>query len=204
MVKLFDQKLLNYAKYEHSNPLPLMICPQCTGDSVKVIDSRDALAEPAVRRRRECESCGFRFTTYERLEAPLLKITKKDGRREPFDRSKLSRGIGRACEKRPIAAAELEALITRIEAELHGLGESEIPTEVLGEHVMQSLKGFDDIAYIRFASVYREFADLGELQAEVAKTLKTLNRPSRAAPQGEPTPRATLAKEPTTQTKLTV
>lgn len=181
-----------------------MICPQCSADSVKVIDSRDALAEPAVRRRRECEACSSRFTTYERLEIPALRIIKKDGRREPFDRAKLSRGISRACEKRPIAATETEALITRIETELHALGESEIPTEVLGEHVMQSLKGFDEIAYIRFASVYREFADLGELQAEVTKTLGTLHKRSRAAPGREPAPRATLSKEPATQTKLTV
>lgn len=149
-----------------------MICPKCSADRVRVIDSRDVEAEPAIRRRRECEGCGFRFTTYERVEAPHVWIVKKDGRREQFDRAKLARGIWRACEKRPISEAQIETLLSDIEQDLRVEGISEIPVDTVGELVMKHLKGFDEIAYIRFASVYRQFADLGELQKEVSKALK--------------------------------
>src|SRR4051812_24331654 len=135
-----------------------MICPQCQSNELRVIDSRDVPAATAVRRRRECESCGYRFTTYERVEAPALWIVKKDGRREQFDRAKLARGIWRACEKRPISETAIEALITEIEGELRARGESEVPAGAMGELVVNHLKSFDEIAYIRFASVYRQFA----------------------------------------------
>jgi transcriptional repressor NrdR len=149
-----------------------MICPQCHARAVRVIDSREAPAETATRRRRECESCQHRFTTYERLEAPAVRIVKKDGRREAFDRAKLARGIWRACEKRPISEAQIETLIGQIELAIRSRGETELPVEIVGEAAMDALKAFDEIAYIRFASVYRQFADLGEFQKEVVKTLR--------------------------------
>lgn len=155
-----------------------MICPQCQSNALRVIDSRDVEAEPAIRRRRECEACTFRFTTYERVEARQLWVIKKDGAREEFDRDKLARGIWRACEKRPVSEAGIERVVSTIEHALRECGETEIPTERIGETVMTQLKGFDQIAYIRFASVYREFADLGELQKEVAKTLR-LTKPKK-------------------------
>lgn len=153
-------------------PFTTMICPQCKADSVRVIDSRDAPAEPAIRRRRECESCGFRFTTYERIAQPHVWIVKKDGRREQFDRDKLSRGIWRACEKRPISESQIESLLGAIEQDIRAQGEPEVAVETVGEIVMNHLRDFDEIAYIRFASVYRQFTDLGELQAEVSKAIK--------------------------------
>lgn len=148
-----------------------MECPQCQADSLRVIDSRDVEAEPAIRRRRECERCGFRFTTYERVETPALTVVKKDGRREPFSREKLSRGIRRACEKRPVPEQEVERIATRSEQEIRGLGDTEVASDRVGATVMQQLKDLDQIAYIRFASVYREFADLSELDAEIKKVL---------------------------------
>ena len=148
-----------------------MECPQCQADSLRVIDSRDVDAEPAIRRRRECERCGFRFTTYERVETPALTIMKKDGRREPFSREKLSRGIRRACEKRPVSEPDVERMIAQAEQEIRGFGDTEVASERVGAVVMQGLKDLDQIAYIRFASVYREFADLSELDAEIKKVL---------------------------------
>ena len=156
-----------------------MICPQCQSPDLKVIDSRDVEAEPAIRRRRECEACNFRFTTYERVEARQLWVIKKDARREQYDRNKLARGIWRACEKRPVSEAEIEQAIGAIEADLRALGESEVEVAKIGEVVMNHLKLLDDIAYIRFASVYRQFADLGELQREVQKTLRTAAKPKQ-------------------------
>lgn len=148
-----------------------MQCPNCQADSLRVIDSRDVEAEPAIRRRRECEKCGFRFTTYERVEAPHLLVAKKDGRREPFFREKLSRGMWRACEKRPISEAAIEATVSAVEQDLRACGETEINVSAVGEAVMNHLKRLDQVAYIRFASVYREFTDLDEFQEEVKKTL---------------------------------
>ncbi|MEX2043410.1 MAG: transcriptional regulator NrdR [Patescibacteria group bacterium] len=148
-----------------------MECPQCQADSLRVIDSRDVDAEPAIRRRRECERCGFRFTTYERIEAPALTVVKKDGSREPFSREKLSRGIRRACEKRPIPESDIDRVIAQTEQEIRSCGDGEIGSERVGAMVMQQLKELDQIAYIRFASVYREFADLSELDAEIKKVL---------------------------------
>lgn len=143
-----------------------MICPQCNSDSLKVIDSRDT-AEPSIRRRRECESCSFRFTTYERVEAPHLWIVKKDGRREQFDRAKLSRGIWRATEKRALSESRIESVISQIETDIRGRGDSEVTSTDVGEATMSRLKELDQIAYIRFAAVYRAFTDLEEFQKEV-------------------------------------
>lgn len=155
-----------------------MQCPNCETDALRVIDSRDVEAEPAIRRRRECERCGFRFTTYERVETPHLWVVKKDGRREQFSREKLSRGVWRACEKRPISEGKIETLVSRVEQSLRATGETELNVDAIGEAVMNGLKDLDQIAYIRFASVYREFADLSEFQAEVTKAL----RPDDAKP----------------------
>lgn len=165
-----------------------MHCPNCQADSLRVIDSRDVEAEPAIRRRRECEKCGFRFTTYERIEAPHLLVIKKDGRREPFSREKLSRGVWRSCEKRPISEAAIEAVVSAIEQDLRACGDTEVDVAAIGEAAMSRLKGLDQVAYIRFASVYREFTDLDEFQAEVKKALKTNTSPKRSrgrAPKAE-------------------
>ncbi len=162
-----------------------MECPNCQADALRVIDSRDVEAEPAIRRRRECEACGFRFTTYERVETPHLWVVKKDNRREQFSRDKLGQGIWRACEKRPISEGKIETVIGRVEQGLRAAGETEINVTAIGEAVMKELKGLDQIAYIRFASVYREFADLSEFQAEVTKALtpRTVKRtPARKRP----------------------
>lgn len=165
-----------------------MQCPNCQTDALRVIDSRDVEAEPAIRRRRECERCGFRFTTYERIEAPHLWVVKKDGRREQFSREKLSRGIWRACEKRPISEGKIETVVSRVEQSLRAAGETELGVAAIGEAVMTELQELDQIAYIRFASVYRAFTDLSEFQAEVVKTLNPPppKRPSRPARSRKP------------------
>lgn len=151
-----------------------MTCPHCLSSDIRVIDSRDVENEPSIRRRRECAACAHRFTTYERIEVRQLWVIKKDQRREQFDREKLARGIWRACEKRPVAEADIEKVILATESHLRERGETEIPVEIVGEVVMEQMKHLDDIAYIRFASVYRQFADLGELQKEVRKTLRDI------------------------------
>jgi len=142
-----------------------MRCPNCSFEDSKVTDSRSV--DESIRRRRQCLSCGFKFTTYERIETGHLVIIKKDKRREPFSRDKLATGIRKACEKRPLPTGTIEKLVDEIEAELHRLGKAEIPSSVVGEIVMEKLKKLDHIAYIRFASVYREFADITSLKQEV-------------------------------------
>ena len=131
----------------------------------KVIDSREL--EDAVRRRRECLSCGQRFTTYERAERAALMVEKKDNRREEFNREKLARGIRMACFKRPIPAEAIESMVSDIEAELLGTGQSEVPSQVIGERVMAALREVDEVAYVRFASVYREFRDVDTIVDEI-------------------------------------
>lgn len=142
-----------------------MRCPHCGHSESKVTDSRSV--DQGIRRRRECLQCGERFTTYERIDTSVLTVIKKDRRREPFDREKLLRGIRKACEKRPLPAGTIEKLVDDIEFELHRLGRSEVPSSRIGEMVMERLLRLDHIAYIRFASVYREFADIGSLKREV-------------------------------------
>ena len=142
-----------------------MKCPQCGHEDSKVIDSRDV--NETVRRRRECLSCGFRFTTHERIQTSNLVIIKKDKRREEFNREKLTSGIRKACEKRPLPTGAVEKLVDEVENELHRLGKAEIPSSAVGEIVMEKLKKLDHIAYIRFASVYRDFADITSLKQEV-------------------------------------
>ena len=142
-----------------------MKCPHCGYEDSKVIDSRDV--NETVRRRRECLGCGFRFTTHERIQTSNLVIIKKDKRREEFSREKLTTGIRKACEKRPLPTGAIEKLVDDVENELHRLSKAEIPSSVVGEIVMENLKKLDHIAYIRFASVYRDFADITSLKREV-------------------------------------
>ena len=142
-----------------------MKCPYCGYIDSKVTDSRNVYE--TVRRRRQCLGCGLRFTTYERIQTSNLIIIKKDKRREEFSREKLATGIRKACEKRPLPTGAIEKLVDDIENELHQLGKAEIPSSTVGEIVMEKLKELDHIAYIRFASVYREFADITSLKREV-------------------------------------
>jgi transcriptional repressor NrdR len=140
-------------------------CPNCGGTESGVIDSR-SLGE-AIRRRRKCLACGARFTTYERIHVHDLFVIKKDGRREAFSRDKLSQGVRRACEKRPLPTGAIDKLVDGIEAELYTTGRGEVSSARIGDLVMEGLRRLDHIAYIRFASVYRTFADIGDLKQEV-------------------------------------
>ena len=142
-----------------------MDCPYCGYDDSRVIDSRDA--DEGIRRRRQCLRCESRFTTYERIQPVNLFVIKKDNRRELFDRQKVLNGIRKACEKRPLPADTPDIMADDIEAELYQLGKAEVPSRIVGDMVMKRLKGMDHIAYIRFASVYREFADITTLKEEV-------------------------------------
>jgi transcriptional repressor NrdR len=142
-----------------------MKCPFCGYIDSKVIDSRDV--NDTIRRRRECLGCGLRFTTHERIQTSNLVIIKKDKRREEFNREKLTTGIRKACEKRPLPTGAIEKLVDDVENELHSLGKAEIASSVVGEIVMEKLKQLDHIAYIRFASVYRDFTDITSLKHEV-------------------------------------
>lgn len=142
-----------------------MKCPYCIHGRSRVIDTRDI--GDAIRRRRECQECGQRFTTYERVASMNLIVVKRDGRREDFDHDKLLAGLRTACHKRPIPTETLEQTVTEIEAKLYRLGKAEIPSEVIGELVMERLRELDDVAYVRFASVYRHFHDVDTLAAEI-------------------------------------
>jgi len=157
-----------------------MKCPFCAHLESKVIDSRMSTAGDVTRRRRECEGCARRFTTYERVEEVLPLVVKKDGRREAFDRQKLLAGLRKACDKRAVALDRLEAVVDRIERELIDSGEKEVSATSIGERVMIQLRSVDDIAYVRFASVYRSFRDLDELRAELERLAE--QRPERSAP----------------------
>lgn len=148
-----------------------MKCPFCGEPDTKVLDSRATDEGTSIRRRRECPRCGQRFTTYERMEKSPLVVVKKDGRREAFDREKLLRGILKACEKRPIPLSRLEEMVNQIERELAGRLDSEIPSSQIGEMVMERLKEIDEVAYVRFASVYRQFGDLNRFMQELKKLL---------------------------------
>lgn len=144
-----------------------MRCPYCAHVESRVIDSRDSKEGDAIRRRRECMGCGKRFTTYEYVEEVLPVIVKKDGRRETFDRSKLLSGIKKACQKRPISIAAIEALIDRVEQACREVQAPEIPSSLVGEKVMEELHDLDDVAYVRFASVYRQFRDTDEFLEQI-------------------------------------
>ncbi|MHB8508248.1 MAG: transcriptional regulator NrdR [Candidatus Dormibacteria bacterium] len=144
-----------------------MKCPYCGFHDLKVVDSRDSDTGESIRRRRECIGCHKRFTTYERVENIPFYVIKKDGRREDFDRQKLFSGLMTACEKRDISPTTIDATIDEIESELRSTGKVEIPTRDIGELVMEKLRRLDDVAYVRFASVYRSFRDLSEVKKEI-------------------------------------
>jgi len=160
-----------------------MKCPFCAHLDSKVVDSRDSETGEAIRRRRECLSCKRRFTTYERVESVPLYVVKKDGRREEFDRHKLLGGLLTATKKREVAPARLEALVEEIENALRGRGSSEIPSRELGELVMERLRDIDDIAYVRFASVYRSFKDASEMRTVIEQVLSQPPGTRRQAPE---------------------
>ena len=147
-----------------------MKCPYCGYQESKVVDSRPA-DEGSIRRRRECLRCERRFTTYETVESLPMVVIKKDGSRQTFDRSKVLRGIQRSCEKRPVPVADMERMATEIEQELQNNLEREISTELVGEMVMDKLKKADEVAYVRFASVYRQFKDINTFMSEMNKLL---------------------------------
>ena len=149
-----------------------MKCPFCFHSDTKVVDKRETEDLDVTRRRRECLKCKKRFTTYERVEDLGLVIVKKDGRRENFDREKIKRGILKACEKRPISYEQVDELINKVEAELRKLKSKEVPSNVIGEKVASKLKKLDKIAYIRFASVYRSFADVTDFEKELKDLVK--------------------------------
>jgi transcriptional repressor NrdR len=144
-----------------------MRCPFCRTPDSRVVDSRLGKEGDAIRRRRHCEHCGRRFTTYERADATMPLVVKKDGRREPFDRHKIVNGLLRACEKRPVPADTIEAVADRIERQVQERGEREIASSVVGEAVMRELHALDAVAYVRFASVYRSFGDVHEFMREL-------------------------------------
>lgn len=148
-----------------------MKCPYCGRDDTKVIDSRPADENNSIRRRRVCDACGKRFTTYEKVETIPLIVIKKDNNREQYDRSKIEGGVLRACHKRPVSAAEVSKLVDSVEAELFSMEEREIGSHVIGELVMDRLKDLDAVAYVRFASVYREFKDVNTFMNELKKML---------------------------------
>ena len=149
-----------------------MKCPHCGTEEDKVVDSRTTQDGRAVRRRRECLSCNERFTTYEYIENVSLSVIKSDGRREPFDRHKLLTGVRLACNKRPVSTKRMESIVDEIEAEIHQLSKNEVDSEHIGRLVMAKLKDVDEIAYVRFASVYRRFQDKEEFLAEIRKLLE--------------------------------
>ncbi len=149
-----------------------MKCPFCRDLENKVIDSRLSKEGDVIRRRRECLHCTRRFTTYERAEEALPLVVKKDGRRETFDRVKIVAGLKRACEKRPVGIEAIESVVDRIERGLQERGEKEVPSSAIGESLMRELHGLDKVAYVRFASVYRSFEDIGEFMEELETLLK--------------------------------
>ena len=149
-----------------------MKCPYCNSDNTRVIDSRPAEDNSSIRRRRLCDSCGKRFTTYEKVETIPLIVIKKDDNRETYDRSKIEAGVLRACHKRPISANQIKQLVDEVETEIFNREEKEISSRVIGELVMNKLKDLEAVAYVRFASVYREFKDINTFMDELKKVLE--------------------------------
>ncbi len=146
-----------------------MKCPFCSDDSTRVIDSRPADDNSSIRRRRECDECGKRFTTYEKVETIPLIIIKKDKNRESYDRSKIESGVLKSCHKRPVSVDDIEKCVNDIETEIFNLEQKEVESTVVGEIVMDVLRNVDQVAYVRFASVYREFKDVNTFMAELKK-----------------------------------
>ena len=158
-----------------------MHCPFCGADDTKVIDSRLVTEGDAVRRRRECQTCGERFTTFETAELVMPRVVKSDGTREPFNEDKLRRGLTRALEKRPVSVEEIESAISHIMHRLRSSGERELPSRAVGEAVMQELRKIDGVAYVRFASVYRDFQDVSEFQDEIRRLKYAAGEPDASA-----------------------
>jgi transcriptional repressor NrdR len=154
-----------------------MRCPFCSATEDKVVDTRPSDNEQIIRRRRECVGCGRRFTTYERIEEVLPLVIKKDGRREPYDRAKLMAGLKRACAKRPVPMERLEKILDEVERGLQELGEKEVPSSKIGDAVLAKLRETDEVAYVRFASVYMSFRDAGELMNEVQRLVRSKGEP---------------------------
>ncbi len=153
-----------------------MKCPFCGHLEDKVVDSREGKEGSSIRRRRECLRCRRRFTTYEHIEDVLPVVVKKDGRRELFDRNKILSGLKKACEKRPVGIDALEDAVSRIEKKVQESGEKELPSTMIGEEVMRELHTLDEVAYVRFASVYREFKDVNQFMEELRDMLKDRNK----------------------------
>ncbi len=149
-----------------------MKCPFCGRDNTRVIDSRPADDNNSIRRRRVCDECGKRFTTYEKVETIPVIIIKKDNNRETYDRMKIEAGVLRACHKRPISASQITQLVDEVETEIFNMEEKEVPSQVVGELVMNKLKNLEAVAYVRFASVYREFKDINTFMDELKKVLE--------------------------------
>ncbi|MCX4268770.1 MAG: transcriptional regulator NrdR [Lachnospiraceae bacterium] len=149
-----------------------MKCPFCNKENTKVIDSRPAEESNSIRRRRQCDECGRRFTTYEKIESIPLIVIKKDNNREPYDREKIEKGIIRSCHKRPISMGEINQFVDEIENQIFNMEEKEISSSRIGEIIMDRLKDFDSVAYVRFASVYREFKDVSTFMDELKKLLE--------------------------------
>ena len=148
-----------------------MKCPYCGGDNSRVIDSRPADDNNSIRRRRQCDECGKRFTTYEKVETIPLTVIKKDKTREPYDRSKIEAGIMSSCHKRPVSIEQIEKTVDAIETEIFNLEQKEVASNQIGEIVMDKLKELEEVAYVRFASVYREFKDVSTFMDELKKML---------------------------------
>ena len=160
-------------RYSHEMSVLRKGCPYCGKEDTRVIDSRPADGDTSIRRRRICDACGKRFTTYEKIETIPLVVIKKDNNREPYDRSKIEGGILRACHKRPVSINQIKKLVDEIETEIYSREEKEISSREIGELVMSRLKDLDPVAYVRFASVYREFKDVETFMDELKKILKT-------------------------------
>lgn len=159
-----------------------MKCPLCGEIDTRVIDSRGIKDGTEIRRRRQCDACSHRFTTYEHAERHLPVVIKKDGRREPWHRDKIMNGVSRACEKRPISVEEIEKLVDHVTDDARAIGEPEISTRIIGERIMARLHDLDEVAYVRFASVYRQFKDIDEFMAELADLIRNrdLSPPSNS------------------------
>ena len=150
-----------------------MICPNCKSEDLKVLEKRDIENEPAIRRRRECLACGFRFTTYERPESPALVVIKKDGTKESYSREKLAKGIEKALEKRPFSEPQVALYIEEVEKEIYALGGNEIESKKIGDLVLAKLRSIDEVAYLRFVSVYKSFDNVNLFKKEAEELQKT-------------------------------
>ena len=178
-----------------------MLCPKCHNNGSKVVDSRPTDDGRAIRRRRECERCGFRFTTFERIETVPLLVVKKNGAREEFNRDKILRGLVRSAEKRPVAMEQMEEIVDKVENRVRALGENEVSTNLIGEYVMEYLKDLDEIAYIRFASVYRQFKDMSVFLKEMQEIIDhdELKKQMDPATHADPTKKIKLDSTASTQ-----